>query len=139
MAGEIKIRWGWLKFMYIYTIVGSGGIGVGMIFAPQLFKSMLGWPIDEPIAVGILGSVYMAFGILAIFGFRSPLKFVPILFMQLLYKAIWFVGVLLPLLITGRFPTSLYAIFIAVAFATYIIGDLIAIPFAYLFGEQQGN
>lgn len=27
MSQELKVRWGWLKGMYIYTIIGAGGLG----------------------------------------------------------------------------------------------------------------
>jgi len=125
----------WLKGMYIYTIFGAGGFGLGMIVIPEVIKSMFGWPVAEPIVLGIVGSVYVAFGILSIFGLRSPLKFVPVLLLQLCYKSIWFIGVILPLLISAQFPS--YAISIAIIFATYIIGDIIAIPFSYVFAKEQ--
>jgi hypothetical protein len=123
--------------MYIYTMVGAGGFGLGIIVVPEVIKSVFGWPFEEPIAIGIVGSVYIAFGILSIFGLRSPLKFAPILLLQLCYKSIWFIAVILPLLIAGRLPS--YAIFIAIIFATYIVGDLIAIPFSYVFAKQSGK
>jgi len=135
MTKDIKVRMNWLKGMYIYTIVGAGGFGLGMIVIPEVIKSMFGWPVAEPIALGIVGSVYVAFGILSIFGLRSPLKFVPVLLLQLCYKSIWFIGVILPLLITAQFPS--YAISFALIFATYIIGDIIAIPFSYVFAKEQ--
>jgi hypothetical protein len=125
----------WLKGMYIYTIVGAGGFGLGMIAIPEVLKSMFGWPVTEPIFLGIVGSVYLAFGILSIFGLRSPVKFVPVLLLQLCYKSIWFIGVILPLLLSAEFPS--YAIFTAIIFATYIIGDIIAIPFSYVFAKEQ--
>ena len=137
MAKATDVCWGWLKFMYIYTIIVAGGFGLGIIFVPNIMTLLFGWPVEEPIALGIAGSAFVAFGILSIFGLRSPLKFVPILLLQLCYKSIWFVGVVLPLVITGRFPNN--AIFSAVLFATFIVGDLIAIPFPYLFSKQTGQ
>lgn len=131
MSTDTNIRWGWLKVMYIYTIIGAGGLGLGILLAPETIKSIFNWPASEPISLGIVGSVYLAFGILSIFGLRSPLKFSPILFLQLCYKLIWFIAVFLPLLISGNFPG--YATINAIIFATYIIGDLVAIPFAYIF------
>lgn len=32
VSKEINVRWGWLKFMYIFTIVVAGGFGLGAIF-----------------------------------------------------------------------------------------------------------
>jgi len=130
MTAGTEIRWGWLKFMYIYTAAFAGFCGLGMIVAPDTIQSAFGLPDQEPIAFGIVGSVYLAFGLLSLLGLRAPLKFVPVLLLQLCYKSIWFVGVILPLCVKGQFP--LYALPMAIIFATYIVGDLIAIPFSYV-------
>ena len=42
--------------------------------------------------------------------------------------------VILPLLLTGKFPT--YALLFTTIYVSYIIGDLIAIPFSYVFAKQ---
>ena len=133
MSKDFKIRWGWLKGMYLYTIL-VGLLGLGMIVMPKTVKLILGWPVEEPIAFGIIGSVYLTFGFLSILGLRSPLKFVPVLLLQLCYKLIWFIGVLLPLIFNNKFPN--FAIPMAIIFITYIIGDLIAIPFSYIFTKE---
>jgi len=135
MSKDIKVRMNWLRGMYSYTIVGAGLLGLGMLVMPELIKSMFAWPIEEPIAFGILGSVYVAFGILSILGLRDPLKFAPVLLLQLFYKSVWFIGVVAPLAVVGKFPV--YAIGFVIIFATYIIGDIIAIPFSYLFRKQS--
>ena len=135
MSEDIKVRWGWLKFMYIYTIIGAGGFGLGIIFAPGKIGAAFGWPKQDPIVLGITASVYLSFAILSILGLRSPLKFSPVLLLQLCYKAIWLIGVILPLLVTCRLPS--YAILYAVIYATYIVGDLIAIPFGYVFAREK--
>ena len=130
-----NIRWNWLKFMYIYTIVGAGGFGLGILVIPDVMRSIFGWPhSDQIIAFGVTGSVYLSFALLSILGLQSPLKFAPLLLLQLAYKAVWFVGVVLPLLLTGKFPT--YALLFTAIYVTYIIGDLIAIPFSYVFAKQ---
>lgn len=137
MSKDLKIRWGLLKGMYIYTIISVGLLGLGMIIMPEKIKSLLSWPVDEPIAFGIMGSVYLAFGLLSILGIRSPLKFVSVLLLQLFYKLILFIGVLLPLLFTNKFPS--FAIPMSIIFATYIIGDFIAIPFSYIFTKESNQ
>lgn len=135
MSEDSKIRWGWLRAMYIYTIVGAGGFGLGMIIMPELVKKTFAWPVNEPIAFGILGSVFVASGLLSILGLRAPLKFAPVFLFQLFYKSVWFIAVALPLLLAGRFPG--YALPIVLIFASYIIGDLIAIPFHYIFAKDS--
>lgn len=145
MSKENDIRWGWLKFMYVYTIIGAGGLGVGILAMPGIIKAIFRWPAEEPVSLGIVGSVYAGLAILSVFGLRDPLKFAPILALQLCSKILWLAGVVVPLSLSGRFP--LYAIVFIVIFATYIIGDLVAIPFSYIFakagtsygGEQVGE
>ena len=134
MSEGMKVRWGWLRFMYAYTIVGAGSFGLGIVLAPKCVESTFGFPAQDQITFGITGGVYVAFAILSIFGLRSPLKFAPVLCLQLLYKAVWLIGVILPLLVAGRLPA--YGMMLAVIFATYIIGDLIAIPFRYVFSRD---
>jgi hypothetical protein len=137
MSKSTHVRWGWLRFMYIYTIIGAGGFGLGMIFIPDVMQSAFRFPSQDPVVFGITGSVYAAFGLISILGLKSPLKFTPVLLLQLCYKAIWLVGVVLPLLFSGRFP--LYATTLLIIFATYIIGDLIAIPFSYVFSKRTDS
>ena len=134
MENLIKIRYGWLRVMYIYTILGAGLTGLGMILMPKTYSSMLNLPVQEPINFGILGSVYLAFGIISILGLRSPLKFVPILLAEITYKTIWFIGIIFPLILKGQFPQ--YALINTIIFATFIIGNAIAIPFKYIFSKQ---
>jgi hypothetical protein len=134
MPKELKVRWGWLKGMYIYTIIGAGGVGLGIVVMPDGMRSTFGFPSQDPIVFGLCGSVYVAFGLLSILGLLSPLKCSPILLLQLCYKVVWFIGVILPILFAGKFPN--YALIYVVVFATYIIGDLVAIPFSYVFAKQ---
>lgn len=137
MSDEAKVRRGWLKFMYVYTIVGAGAFGLAIIVAPGAIASALGLPSQEPITFGVTGSVYVAFGLLSVLGLRSPLKFAPVLLLQLCYKLTWFVGVVAPLLVARQFPA--YAAPLTGIFASYIIGDLIAIPFSHVFAKQSGR
>lgn len=134
---EVKsIRWGWLKAMYILTIIIAGGFGLGIIFFPDQIKSFFLSSCD-PIPYGIEGSVFLAFSLLAMLGLRDPLKFVPILLLQLTYKTVWLVAIVLPLIVTGRFPASY--ILTVVIFMLFIVGDVIAIPFSYVFKRQTDS
>jgi hypothetical protein len=137
MSKVINVRWGWLKGMYISTIICAGGFGLGIIIMPDVMRSMFGWPGQDPIVLGVTGSVNLSFALLSVLGLRSPLKFSPVLLLELSYKLVWFIGVILPLLFGGKFPT--YAILYVVIFATFIIGDLIAIPFSYIFAKQTDH
>ena len=134
MENLIKIRYGWLKGMYIYTILGAGLSGLGMILMPKTYVSIFNLPVQEPINFGILGSVYLAFGLISILGLKSPLKFVPILLAEFTYKTIWLLAIILPLIFKGQFPQ--YGLINTIIFVTFIIGNAIAIPFKYLFNKH---
>jgi hypothetical protein len=54
-----------------------------------------------------------------------------VLLLQLLYKSIWIAAVYTPLWLQG--DVSAVTTLFAVAFASYIVGDLVAIPFAHLY------
>ena len=134
MEPKSIVRYGWLKGMYIWTILIAGFFGLSFLFAPTMVQTIMGYPTQEPLLIGICGSVYLAFALVAILGFLSPLKFVPVLLLQLCYKLIWFIVVFLPALIVGSLPS--YGWMIAGIFATFVIGDLIAIPFQIVFKRE---
>lgn len=135
MANNLQVRWGWLRFMYVYTALGAGCLGLGILFVPDLIRSLLGFPGQDPVVFGVVGSVYTAFGLLSLLALRSPLKFSPLLLLQLLYKVLWSTVIATPLLVSGHLPG--HGAMLLAIFATYIVGDLIAIPFPYLFAKEQ--
>lgn len=123
----------WLRFMFVYTIIGAGGIGLALLIVPNTIMPLLGIPTEEPIMAGIVYSVWLAFGFLSILGLRSPLKFVPVLLLQFTYKVIWFIAVIAPKAVTGDLPS--FAITMSAIFATFVIGDIIAIPWKHIFAK----
>jgi hypothetical protein len=135
MEGNVSIRWGWLKVMYMYTLVVSGGMGLGMILFPDTIQSILRFPPQDPVMLGACGSIFLALGLISLMGLRSPLKFASVLLLELVYKPIWLVAVALPLFLEGRFP--FYVVTMSAIFITFIVGDLIAIPFSHLFRNRE--
>jgi len=137
MDQEKKIRMGWIKGMYLYTILGAGGAGLGMIIAPHLAQQIFGMGEQDPVFFGIAASIWLSFGIMSFLGLKSPLKYLPVLCMQLLYKSIWIVCVIIPIAVTGQLPH--YAGLIIFIMVSYIIGDLVAIPFHYMFAKVKAE
>ncbi len=131
MAGQYVIRWRWLKAMYVYTAIVAGGFGLAMVLAPLQIQSILGMPAQAPVTFGLNGSIFLSFGLAAIAGVRAPLKYCPVLLLELAYKVIWLLAVVVPLASQGKFPAS--AMVQVVIFVTFVLGDLIAIPFRYMF------
>ena len=134
MPGQYIIRWRWLKFMYVYTAIVAGAVGVGEIFAPSLVQSVFKMPVQDPVLLGLSGSVFLAFGLAAVAGVRAPLKYCPVLLVELLYKLLWLLGVVAPLALRGEFPK--WATVQVAIFVTFVVGDLVAIPFRYVFGSD---
>jgi hypothetical protein len=133
---QYVIRWRWLRFMYVYTAIVAGAFGLAVLLAPRAVQSAFGMPAQDPVVFGLSGSVYLAFGLVAILGVRAPLKYCPVLLMELGYKLIWLCGVVLPLGLRGEFPAS--STVQVVIFVTFVVGDSVAIPFRYVFGGDVG-
>jgi len=133
-VNRYSIRWRWLRFMYVYTIVVAGLIGLAEVVAPVGMQSVLGMQEQDPVVFGLAASVLLAMGLVATLGLRAPLKYCPILLVELMYKVVWLCGVVLPLALRGQFPAS--GVVQVVIFVTFIVGDAIAIPFRYMFGRD---
>lgn len=134
MEKNVSVRWGWLKAMYLFTIIVGGGFGFTALFVPKAVQSLFRFPAQDLPGLGLYGSFALASGLVAILALRSPLKFVPLLFVQLIYKPIWLVVVAIPLFLKGQFP--FHIVVNSVIFLLFIIGNLIAIPFPYLFAKE---
>ncbi|HKF44591.1 MAG TPA: hypothetical protein VKG01_15945 [Thermoanaerobaculia bacterium] len=78
---------------------------------------------------GAAFSFWAALAVLSALGIRYPLAMLPLLFMQLLYKAFWLLAVYLPLRAAGRTSD------LALGFSIAIILDFIVIPWAYAVGH----
>lgn len=124
-----------LKFMYFWTFLFAGIIGILIVFASDFTMSVLGIPGQDPVMYGTLGCIWMAMGLLSIAAiFIDPIRFLGILIVQITYKSIWFIGVIIPVLLTEGL--MFHSILMVIIFATYIIGDIFAIPFKYLFTKR---
>jgi hypothetical protein len=129
MEKTYKIRVGWLRLMYSVTIIIAGCSGIAILIIPDATKWMFGAACPHFIS-GIIGSVYLAFALLSVLGLRSPLKFAPVILMQMIYKTVWLFGVVVPLYVNGEITADMIPVI--VIFTLVIIGDLIAIPFAWI-------
>jgi hypothetical protein len=134
MAGQYKVRWRWLRVMYVYTAVVAGCFGLASVLTPAQVQSVFNMPAQDPVVFGLNGSIFLSLGLAAVAGLRAPLKYCPILLVELAYKLIWLLGVVLPLALKGEFPMS--AVVQVVIFVTFVIGDLVAIPFGYVFARD---
>jgi hypothetical protein len=134
MEKDLRIRWGWLKGMYLYTLITAGGTGFAMLVIPGAIQTAFRFPAQDPVIFKLYACVLLAAGLIAIPALLFPLKFVSLLLLQLVYKPIWLALVAVPLFLKGQFP--LHVVLFVAVFLTYIVGDLIAIPFRHLFAKE---
>lgn len=79
---------------------------------------------------GVAFSFWAAFSALSILGLRYPLKMLPLLLLQMLYKITWLLGVGLPLWRAGKWDSGVEELFIVCAVGVTI--DLFVIPWRYV-------
>jgi len=130
---DLKLK---LKIMYILTIVLAGGIGLMMLISPSFAMALFSQPAQDLYLYGIAAAVWTAFGLLAILGLRDPIKYMPILLFQFIYKLIWLFAVFIPNVVVDgvRFDT----ITVLLVFLLFIVGDFLTLPFKELFkGESK--
>ena len=125
-------RWGWMRFMYGLNVLAAGVPGLVILFGPESFMSSV---TQDRLYFGVLGSIWLAIGLLSVLGLRNPLQFSAIFPLQVVYKSLWFGVVLLPLAVAGnlRFDALPLVIFFALAIAV----GLVATPYTYLFGRRS--
>lgn len=124
-----------LTLLYLYTIAGAGVMGVWIVLSPSTFLAAMGIPASDPYLLGVVGTVYAAFGICAALGLHAPSRFAPVFVLQLAYKTLWLILVFVPHAVRGDAPD--HAWWLAVVFASYVALDLVALPFRRLFSDDE--
>lgn len=117
-----------LRIQYALTAIITIFIGVLILVAPDILMAN-----QDPLLFGALGCIWLTFGILSILGLRQPLKLVPVLIFQLIYKIIWFAAVVIPVGIQGNLQVNLLNVGLIFLFAMFIVGDILVIPFKDFF------
>jgi len=82
---------------------------------------------------GVTISFWAGFSLLNLLGVRFPLKFVPILMLQLLYKSAWIIGTYLPAKNSGVLDEDLTS-FLWVCVAGIVL-NLLVIPWKFVYHE----
>jgi hypothetical protein len=99
---------------------------VGSSVWPQLIQPSHSVPLMEGVAL----SFYAALSALSALGLRYPLRMVPLLFLQLVYKSVWLLAVAAPLASAGALTEE-----VAGAVRPFVIGvllDVLVIPWPYV-------
>jgi hypothetical protein len=113
-----------LRTLYLLNFAG-----LGLAVWPELINHRTLW---DPLA-GVAFSFWATLALLCGLGLRYPLQMLPVLLMQLFYKSIWLVAVMLPRWSAGR-STAMTKDFVM-----GLIADLIVIPWPYVFSKYVKN
>ncbi len=117
-----------LQLQFASTTVIAVTCGFLAMFKPKLFMKLMNMKKEQDRAIlGIVGAVYMAFGLTSILGMRNPRKFAPILWLQFLYKTVWELCVIVPMI--RRKELGEYWFMAVGYFFVFILPDIICVPF----------
>jgi len=106
-----------LRLVYLVNLVA---VGIGAW--AEIINHRGAW---DPLR-GVAFSFWAALSALSGLGLRYPLKMLPLLFMQLLYKSVWLIAMAPPLWSVGR------SVDLTKGMALGVVLDLIAIPWPYV-------
>ena len=123
--------------LYLMRLLYLGNfVFLGLSVWPELIKHTLhntaAW---DPVR-GAAFSFWAALSALSGLGIRYPLKMLPLLLLQLVYKSIWLIAVYLPLRFAGQSAD------LTRVMAIGVVVDLIVIPWPYLlrtYLKQRGD
>jgi len=112
-----------MRFLYLLTFIGIGFSSWSAIINPG--------PDPWDPLYGVAFSFWAAYATLMLLGVFIPLRMLPLLLLQLLYKSTWLLGVGLPLSAAGPLDANTQDLFYACAIGAAL--DLIIIPWPYVY------
>lgn len=77
-------------------------VGLAFMIWPQIIHHPTPWSLWHGVGCSLLGAV----SVLAFLGIRYPLKMLPVLFFELIWKSIWLIAVALPLWSSGQMDSD---------------------------------
>lgn len=113
-----------LRAMYAFMFVG---------LAIYKWPGILNPPPGLSNAGSVVGSVLGAISLLALLGVRYPIKMLPLLFFEFLWKFIWVVGWGLPPLLTGRLSPEVQESLVACLMGVVLVP--LVMPWGYVFNH----
>jgi hypothetical protein len=114
--------------------------GTFLFIGTGAWRILLTYPGPWDPLQGVAWSFWAAYGTLMLLGLRYPLKMLPLLLLQLLYKSIWLLTVGYPLWSAGRLmdspagqPGAIPGSQMVMVFMVAVAVDLVVIPWRYAF------
>lgn len=122
MEAELgKFRLYAMRVLFFLTFIG---------LAPGAWQEIISPAAAWEPFYGVAVSFWAALSLLAVFGILYPVRMIPLLILQLAYKAVWLAGVGFPLWQQGMLVDS--ARELAFANGIGVVLDILIIPWAYV-------
>jgi len=102
-------------------------VGLAIMVWPKLLSHTAEWAIQHGDTVSLLAGVQL----LSVLGIRYPLKMLPVLIFELVWKSVWLMTIALPLWRAGQIDAGTAESVEACVFGVVIC--LIAIPWPYAY------
>ena len=80
----------WRRFMYGYNAVMCFSAGPPMALFPGFTRKLLNWPHEDPVMMGIYGSIVTSVGALSVSALLDESKqerYLPVFLVQIMYKS----------------------------------------------------
>jgi hypothetical protein len=113
-----------LRAMYVFMFVG---------LASTRWPGILNPPPGISTAGTVVGSVLAAISLLALLGVRYPVKMLPLLFFEFLWKVIWVLGWGLPPLRSGQLSLEAEQTLISCLVGVVLVP--LVMPWSYVFNQ----
>jgi hypothetical protein len=101
-------------------------VGLGFMVWPRLLQHSPEWALRHGDTVGLLSGVQL----LALVGLRHPVKMIPLLLFELVWKAVWLLTIALPLWRAGPLTPATSESVFACGFGVVVC--LVAIPWPHV-------
>lgn len=129
-----------MTVVYGLNVFWAGVPGLLITFFPgfaqrQMLPYMVGNVPQDMLTVRILGSIWLAVGLVSLFGLVNPLPVAGVFVVQILYKVLWIGVAVVPMLMRGETR----ALPLARGFVVMILAATLAAPWRFLLGDAAAE
>jgi len=115
--------------LYRLHVMRAGYLFMGVGLALVKWPLVIGYDAATPLFEGVVAVLLTAMSLLAFLGLRYPVRLLPILLFEVLWKLIWLVVVALPAVRAGDVDGALRGLIFNCSFVVIIIA---AVPWRYV-------
>ena len=127
MTEVSPIRLWVMRAMYLFMAAG-----IGLVIWPMILSHGSTLPRMTGVAWALIGTI----GLLALLGLRYPLQMLPLLLVELTWKAIWLVAFALPRWLDGTLDEGMRTTIFETSFGAILI---LVIPWRYLWANYAAR